>query len=89
MVVSVIAGILSFFARCASFNWHATQNSAFSIAFPGDVDCTLTGGIRRGASGHDICFVHPKGNEQFPFGGEGVLIELVQAPAEVVAALGR
>ena len=47
------------------------------------------GGIRRGAAGHDICFVHPKGNEQFPFGGEGVLIELVQAPAEVVAVLGR
>jgi lactoylglutathione lyase len=46
------------------------------------------GGIRRGAAGHDICFVHPKGNDQFPFGGEGVLIELVQAPPEVVAALG-
>ncbi len=46
------------------------------------------GGIRRGAAGHDICFVHPKGNEQFPFGGEGVLIELVQAPADVIAALG-
>ena len=46
------------------------------------------GGIRRGAAGHDICFVHPKGNEQFPIGGEGVLIELVQAPPEVVAALG-
>ncbi len=45
------------------------------------------GGIRRGAAGHDICFVHPKGNDQFPLGGEGVLIELVQAPAEVVAAL--
>jgi lactoylglutathione lyase len=45
------------------------------------------GGIRRGAAGHDICFVHPKGNEQFPFGGEGVLIELVQAPAEVISAL--
>lgn len=45
------------------------------------------GGIRKGAAGHDICFVHPKGNEQFPFGGEGVLIELVQAPPEVVAAL--
>jgi len=47
------------------------------------------GGIRRGAAGHDICFVHPKGNDQFPFGGEGVLIELVQAPPEVVAALAR
>ena len=46
------------------------------------------GGIRKGAAGHDICFVHPKGNEQFPQGGEGVLIELVQAPPEVVVALG-
>lgn len=46
------------------------------------------GGIRKGASGHDICFIHPKSNEDFPIGGEGVLIELVQAPAEVVAALG-
>lgn len=44
------------------------------------------GGIRRGAAGHDICFVHPKGNEEFPVGGEGVLIELVQAPPEVVQA---
>jgi lactoylglutathione lyase len=46
------------------------------------------GGIRRGAAGHDICFIHPKGNDQFPLGGQGVLIELVQAPPEVVAALG-
>ncbi len=46
------------------------------------------GGIRPGAAGHDICFIHPKGNEQFPLCGEGVLIELVQAPPEVVAALG-
>ncbi len=44
------------------------------------------GGVRRGAAGHDICFIHPKGNDQFPIGGEGVLIELVQAPAEVVRA---
>jgi len=44
------------------------------------------GGIRRGAAGHDICFVHPKGNDEFPLGGEGVLIELVQAPPEVIAA---
>ena len=46
------------------------------------------GGIRKGAAGHDICFIHPKGNEQLPLGGEGVLIELVQAPADVIAALG-
>ena len=45
------------------------------------------GGIRLGAAGHDICFVHPKGNDEFPVGGEGVLIELVQAPAEVVGRL--
>ena len=44
------------------------------------------GGIRKGAAGHDICFIHPKGNDEFPFGGEGVLIELVQAPAEVIAS---
>ena len=44
------------------------------------------GGIRQGAAGFDICFVHPKGNEAFPVGGEGVLIELVQAPPEVVRA---
>ncbi len=41
------------------------------------------GGIRRGASGPDICFIHPKGNESSPIGGEGVLIELVQAPPDV------
>jgi lactoylglutathione lyase len=45
------------------------------------------GGIRRGAAGHDICFVHPRGNDDFPLGGEGVLIELVQAPPEVIQAL--
>ena len=45
------------------------------------------GGIRKGAAGHDICFIHPKSNDEFPLCGEGVLIELVQAPAEVLAAL--
>jgi lactoylglutathione lyase len=45
------------------------------------------GGIRKGATGHDICFIHPKASDDFPIGGEGVLIELVQAPPEVVAAL--
>lgn len=44
------------------------------------------GGIRPGAAGFDICFIHPKGNEESPIGGEGVLIELVQAPPEVTAA---
>lgn len=45
------------------------------------------GGIRKGAAGYDITFMHPKGNEEFPIGGEGVLIELVQAPPEVISAL--
>lgn len=44
------------------------------------------GGIRKGASGYDICFIHPKANDEFPVGGEGVLIELVQAPPEVTEA---
>ena len=44
------------------------------------------GGIRKGAAGFDICFVHPKASEELPIGGEGVLIELVQAPPEVVKA---
>lgn len=47
------------------------------------------GGIRRGAAGHDICFLHPKGSEEFPVSGEGVLIELVQAPPEVVEAFAK
>ena len=46
------------------------------------------GGIRQGAAGYDICFLHPKANDEFPIAGEGVLVELVQAPPEVVAALG-
>lgn len=44
------------------------------------------GGIRRGAAGFDITFLHPKANDEFPISGEGVLIELVQAPTEVVNA---
>jgi lactoylglutathione lyase len=45
------------------------------------------GGIRKGAAGYDIIFIHPKGNDEFPFGGEGVLIELVQAPPDIIHAL--
>lgn len=47
------------------------------------------GGIRKGAAGFDICFIHPKGNDDFPVGGEGVLIELVQAPPELAEAMAR
>ena len=44
------------------------------------------GGIRKGAAGFDVCFMHPKANDEFPIAGEGVLIEMVQAPTEVIQA---
>ena len=47
------------------------------------------GGIRKGAAGYDVTFIHPKGNEALPLSGEGVLIELVQAPPEVVEAFAK
>jgi lactoylglutathione lyase len=47
------------------------------------------GGVRKGASGFNVCFIHPKGNEASPIGGGGVLIELVQAPPEVREAFAR
>ena len=47
------------------------------------------GGIRRGASGHEVAFVHPKASDAFPLCGEGVLLELVQAPPEVVEAFDK
>jgi lactoylglutathione lyase len=59
----------------AAVQWLAAQGVRFA-----------PGGIRKGASGHDICFIHPKGDGANPVGGEGVLIELVQAPRDVIAA---
>lgn len=47
------------------------------------------GGIRKGAAGFDICFLHPKSNDEFPISGEGVLIELVQAPQAVIDAFAQ
>jgi lactoylglutathione lyase len=44
------------------------------------------GGVRKGAAGFDVCFIHPKGDAVSPQGGEGVLIELVQAPKAVIDA---
>ena len=35
------------------------------------------GGIRKGAAGHNVAFIHPKS-------AEGVLVELVQAPQEML-----
>lgn len=46
------------------------------------------GGIRKGAAGYDVCFIHPKGGSDAPIGAEGVLVELVQAPDEIREAFG-
>lgn len=62
----------------AAYVWLAAQGVRFT-----------PGGIRRGAAGHDICFIHPRGADDAPIGGQGVLIELVQAPAEVIEAADR
>ena len=60
-----------------AFEWLTQQGVRFT-----------PGGLRKGAAGHHVCFIHPKGNEQFPLCSEGVLVELVQAPVEVIEALG-
>jgi len=44
------------------------------------------GGIRKGAAGYEVCFIHPRPGPERPLSGEGVLIELVQAPPEAIAA---
>ncbi len=44
------------------------------------------GGIHKSVAGHDICFIYPKTSAGFPVTCEGALIELVQAPHDVVAA---
>jgi lactoylglutathione lyase len=46
------------------------------------------GGIRTGAAGYDVVFIHPKAKPEagLPYSGQGVLIELVQAPPDVIAA---
>jgi lactoylglutathione lyase len=59
----------------AAFAWLSAQGVRFA-----------PGGLRPGAAGHLVCFIHPKGSTEAPQGGEGVLIELVQAPPEVIAA---
>ncbi|MES1174089.1 MAG: VOC family protein [Myxococcales bacterium] len=59
----------------AAYTWLSAQGVRFA-----------PGGIRPGAAGHDVCFVHPKPSADAPRSGEGVLLELVQAPASVIAA---
>lgn len=56
-----------------------------AVAWLGEQGMRFTpGGIRKGAAGFDVCFIHPKGSAESPASGEGVLIELVQAPAEII-----
>jgi lactoylglutathione lyase len=63
---------------------------AAAVAWLGRQGVRFTpGGIRKGAAGFDVCFIHPKGSEESPVGGEGVLIELVQAPPDVIEAHRR
>lgn len=57
----------------AAVEWLSAQGMRFT-----------PGGIRKGAGGYDVCFIHPKGNDEAPMSGEGVLIELVQAPDDVI-----
>ncbi len=65
------------------------DNLAAAVEWLGQQGVRFTpGGIRKGAAGHDVCFIHPKGDAATPIGGAGVLIELVQAPPDVIAALG-
>ncbi len=59
-----------------------------AVAWLGEHGVRFTpGGIRKGAAGFDVCFIHPKGSADAPQGGEGVLIELVAAPPALVAAM--
>lgn len=60
----------------AAYAWLAARGVRFA-----------PGGIRVGAAGHAVCFIHPKGSAEKSQGGEGVLIELVQAPSDLVQAL--
>ncbi len=61
---------------------------AAAVAWLGNAGVRFTpGGIRKGASGFDVCFIHPKGDAATPLSGEGVLIELVQAPPDVITKL--
>lgn len=62
----------------AAVEWLSAQGMRFT-----------PGGIRKGAGGYDVCFIHPKGNDEAPVSGEGVLIELVQAPKDVISALSN
>ena len=56
----------------AAIEWLEAQGLGFTVR-----------GVRRGAAGHDVCFIHPKR------GGEGVLLELIQASPQLIAEFER
>jgi len=63
------------------------DNLAAAVAWLSEQGLRFTpGGIRKGAAGHDVCFIHPVANDEFPLSAEGVLVELVQAPQAVIEA---
>jgi lactoylglutathione lyase len=65
------------------------DNLAAAVEWLGKQGVRFTpGGIRKGAAGYDVTFIHPKGDDKSPIGGEGVLIELVQAPDELIKVYG-
>ena len=57
----------------SAYNWLSSKGMNFA-----------PGGIREGALGHRVCFLHPRPSQTHPLSGEGVLIELVEAPKEIV-----
>ena len=59
---------------------------AAAVKWLGEHGVSLTRGQRRGAAGYDVCFIQPRGKPDAPRSGEGVLIELVQAPKELIDA---
>jgi len=59
--------------------WVDNLNNAVDELTNKEVQFT-PGGIRKGAAGYDVAFIHPKS-------AAGVLVELVQAPDDVVTAL--
>lgn len=66
------------------------DNLADAVEWLGQQGVRFTpGGIRKGAAGFDVCFIHPKGNAEAPIGAQGVLLELVQAPQAVIDAFAQ
>ena len=63
------------------------DNLEAAVAWLGARGVRLAPGRPRGAAGYDTCYIEPNGGPGAPQGGEGVRIELVQAPTEVIDAL--